>query len=563
MATLLTHARIVDGSGAPAFDGDVLVRDGRIVAVGPDLASSDAARDAEVVDLAGLTLTPGFIDVHTHFDAQILWDPTFSPSSWHGVTTVLMGNCGFGIAPTRPEHREVALHTLKAVEGMSYEALEAGIDWDFETFPEYLDSIDRRPKSLNVVPLIPHSSLRLYVMGLDSTQREATPEEIAEMRAIVAEAMAAGAGGLATSKLPNHVGGDGAPVPSRLASFEEVAELVTAVGEAGRGVIEIASGPGLMAAETAELARRSNRPITFPLIDGVDYAAVAEGRMSLNTGGEAGSAKRLVAQLEAADLRIAPQVTCRPLSSQTSLAKPFPFAPLPSFAEVFQVELEDRLAVYADPEWRERARPEVAGAWGHMWARASIQESPTKPEWFGRTLEELGAELGQEPFDVMIDLAVADELATRFGLRLANDNEDTLTEFFADDRMLVSISDAGAHSDMICDACFATYFLGHWSRDLGRVPLERAVSILTGRAAEFLGFTDRGLIRPGYAADLVAFDADTIGTHPPRRVWDFPAGADRLVMDSIGVEHVWVNGEAIRRDGEPVDGAYPGLILRD
>src|SRR2546426_6025951 len=258
MDFVLRNARLVDGTGAPARAADVGVAGDRIAAVG----EIDAGK-AEQIDLDGLTLAPGFVDIHTHYDAQVLWDPDLTPSSWHGVTTVVMGNCGFGIAPTRPDHRSLIARTLENVEGMSVEALEAGIPWTFETFPEYLDTLDGLSTRLNVGALIGHTPVRLYVLGDEAVERPATSDEVARMRAIVAEALAAGAVGFATSKSPTHSGADGKPVPSRLAETDEVFELARALGEAGRGVMQATPGPGLFLEEFAALSKEVGRPVSW------------------------------------------------------------------------------------------------------------------------------------------------------------------------------------------------------------------------------------------------------------------------------------------------------------
>src|SRR5256714_3411148 len=304
MDVVLRGAQVVDGTGAPARRADVGIENGRIAAVG-DVAANGAAE----VDVDGLVLAPGFVDIHTHYDAQVLWDRDLTPSSWHGVTTVVMGNCGFGIAPTRPEHRSTIAHTLENVEGMSVEALEAGIPWTFESFPEYLDAVESAPTRLNTAAMIGHTPLRLYVLGDEATERPAKDEEVDRMRAIVGEALAAGALGFATSKSPTHAGAEGKPVPSRLAELDEVYRIADAVKDHGRGIMQITPGAGLFVEEFAELAKRTGVPVSWTaLLTGI--------------GGPGMALELLDATAEAGD-SVSPQIACRPLEMQGTFAGPF------------------------------------------------------------------------------------------------------------------------------------------------------------------------------------------------------------------------------------------------
>lgn len=547
MDYVLRGGRVFDGSGAPPGSADVGVEDGRVIAVG-EIGLAEQGK-AEVVSLDGLSLAPGFIDVHTHYDAQVTWDPDLTPSCWHGVTTVVMGNCGFGIAPTRPADRGVIARILENVEGMSVEALEAGIDWSFETFPEYLDTLERLPKRLNVAAMIGHTPLRQYVLGSAATQRPATAEEIVAMRAIVGEALRAGAAGFATSKSPTHVGDGGQPVPSRLAELTEIESLAGVLGEEGRGVLQATMGPGLFLREFSRMSLATGRPVT--------WTALLAG---MNGGGWSPR------QLEkATDLggEVWPQVACRPIVMQVTLADPFPFATAPAFQDILAVPRPERAAVYADAAWRSRARIDMEKTWGHAWSKITIQETEKHTELRnGPTLADLAAARGVDPLDLLVDLSLDEHLETRFRVVLANDDEDELATLLADPRTLLGLSDAGAHASQLCDACFSTHLLGHWVRERGVLPLEMAVWRLTGQAAHAFRLQDRGVLRPGAWADLVVFDPDTVGPTELTRVWDLPAGADRLIARSEGIEHVWVNGTAIRRDGEDLDGSHPGSLLR-
>ena len=545
MSYALRGALVVDGSGSAARRADVVIEGGRIASVGE---SPGVRSGVEEVDLSGLVLAPGFIDIHTHYDAQVLWDPDLTPSCWHGVTSVAMGNCGFGIAPTRPEHRSTIAHTLENVEGMSAEALEAGIPWGFETFPEYLDTLDGIPKRINVGAFIGHTPLRLYVMGDDAIERAATDDEVDDMRRAVLEAMAAGALGFATSRSPTHAGAGGRPVPSRLAEVEEVFRIADALRQAGKGVVQVTPGPGLFLDEFASLSTELGLPVTWT---------------ALLTGfGARGTATALAERTAALGGEVWPQIACRPLVMQVALEDPFPIAMLPSMKEVLAVPRGERAGVYADQAWRERARPEVSKAWATRWSKMSIEETGRHHALRGRTVAELAEERGVEPFDVLVDLSLEDDLRTRFQVVLLNDDEVEVAELLQDKRTVLGLSDAGAHASQLCDACFSTHLLGYWSRERGTLPLEEAVWRLTGHPAQVFRLEGRGLVREGYAADLVAFDAEKVGTTEARRTWDLPAGADRLVVDSLGIEHVWVGGVATRADGMDVEDARPGRLLR-
>jgi N-acyl-D-amino-acid deacylase len=542
---VLRGATVVDGTGAPRRTADVAVSGDRIVEVG-DIAPGAGG---EEVDLTGLVLAPGFIDIHTHFDAQVLWDPALTPSSWYGVTTVVLGNCGFGIAPLKPPQRPTMMRTLETVEDMPLASLEAAVTWSFETFDEYVDTVSALPLALNVGTYVGHTPVRYYVLGEEAAEREATPAEIDRMAAIVEHAMRSGAMGFATSVSGGHVGAYGKPVPSRLATEAEHYALAAAVGRAGIGCIMIA-GPGgpLSLKSFPALSVASGRPVL--------WSALLAGHTSRGT-----SVELLEAHLGwEGDVR--PQVACRPVVGQANFANPMTLQRVECFKEAAHVPQEGRRALYEDPEWRARAVPQMEAQWGLRWDRVTLAESPTFGDLVGRSLEEIAKERGQQPAEAMIDLSLDDDLRTRFTVVLANGDEEQLAGLLRHPHALVGLSDAGAHVGQLCDACFAPYLLGHWVREQEVLDLETAVWKLTGQPADYFRIAGRGRIAPGGFADLVAFDPSTVGVSPLRRVHDQPGGADRVVSDAYGIEHVWVNGQAIRRDGTPLQGAAPGRFVR-
>ena len=545
MDQVLRGGLVVDGSGAEAYRADIGITDGKIARIGT-ISRSEGGQD---VDLDGLALAPGFIDTHTHFDAQVSWDPDFTPSSWHGVTTVIQANCGFGIAPTRPQDRQAMMETLEHVEGMRLETLAAGIDWSFESFTEYMAALRAAPKRCNLATYLGHTPLRIFVMGLeDASTREATPEEIAQMRAVVAEAMAAGAVGLSTSLAPSHHGAKGRPVPSRMASQGELRELAAQVAAADQRIMMFTYGPQFTIDEIAELSRTLGLRCTW-------------GSLLTGMFGPRGSAMDMLQRASELGGDLWPQISCRFITLNFSFTSPNYFGTIPAFKEVLAADRHDRAAILADPSWRETARPQVEQHRPGIYDNMTLQETARRPELVGRSARQLGAQLGVDPLDAVLGLALDEDLDVRFKIVINNNDPVEMAQLLQDKRTLLGAHDAGAHVDMLCDANFPTHLLGYWTRQCKVLSLEDAVWRLSGQPATVFRLGGRGFVREGYAADLVAFDPASVGALPEERVWDFPADGDRLISRSTGVEWMWVNGTTVRCQGVPVPGVAPGAVV--
>jgi N-acyl-D-amino-acid deacylase len=553
---LIRGGTLVDGTGAPPRRGDLGIRGGRIAALGD--VSGTAPR---VIDADGAVVAPGFVDIHTHYDAQVFWDRWCTISPWHGVTSVVMGNCGFGLAPTRPAHRDLMLRTLENVEGMSLEALRAGVgaEWPFEHFGEFLDAIARRGTAINVGALVGHTPVRLYVMGEEATEREARPDEIAAMKDLVAGALAAGAIGFATSKAPTHVGYAGKPVPSRAAALEEIEALAGCLGDAGHGVMQATLGPGLFLGEFEAIQRRTRRPISWTALLGGMLGPDGH-RMVLEQS----------ARMQAEGVTVIPQVSCRPLVTEFQMKAPFPLESMSLFKPVSAADFEGRKRIYADPAFRKAFRDRIdsgerIGILGAALNNMDISEHPPEPALAERRLCEVAAERRVHPIDLLLDLALASNLETRFRLAILNTDEAVVAELLTHPATMVGLSDAGAHASQLCDACAPTDLLGRWVREKGVLAIEEGVRRLTSQPADVFGIRDRGRLALGLAADVTVFEPERVGCTPLRRIRDFPAGADRLVSDALGIRTVVVNGTVIREEGRDAldaEGPLPGRVLR-
>ena len=545
---------IVDGTGKPGFVGDIGIKGGKIVAIGK--ADGPATT---TIDAAGRIVSPGFVDVHTHYDAQILWDRMLSISPWHGVTTTVIGNCGFGVAPTRAAHRKLILQTLEKVEGMSLDALQEGLGdaWPFETFPQYLDVVEKRGSAINVAALFGHTPLRMYVMGEESTERASTPDELAAMKKLMREAMEAGAIGFGTSVSVSHNGYAGKPVPSRQATPEEMDGLVSVMGEMKRGLMQITIGREFSTRHMAEVSRKYQVAVTWTALLSYLY-------------GPGGHRKQLdlAAEQRKSGAMVIPQVSCRPLNFEFTFGEPFIFDVMKFMNELAVADAKSpgaRRRAYADLVWREKLRSEVTPLFQRWWDRVVIAWAPSARELEEMPLAAAAARLGKDPVDLALDLALANDLQARFRMAVMNFDEKEVAELITDPNTIIALSDAGAHASQLCDACYSTYLLGHWVRDRKVFTLEEAVHNLTQRPAEMFGITDRGLLAEGRPADVVVFDPKTVGPGPLKRVHDMPAGADRLVSEASGIDAVIVNGTLIRRDNKDVFAAndrLPGRLLR-
>ena len=551
---VIKNGTLVDGTGAPARRADVAIAGGRIAEVG---RVTDGA--ARVIDAADLVVAPGFIDPHTHYDAQICWDGAVTPSSWHGVTSVIMGNCGVGIAPCRPQTREIAMRDLVNVEAIPFDVLNMGITWDWETFPDFIAAAEKRHPALNLGFLAPLTPFRHYVMGEASMERAATAEETAKVKALLGEAIDAGAFGFSTTILNQHVGFQGRPLACRNASRDELKAYANALRERGKGAIEIALTRKVAVMDDEEyelldfLLRESGRHVTFlALFDRDDIPEAVRDTL------------RKAAPLIARGAR--PQTSPLPLTRDINMRNPFSFAAFPSWNRVFVDKAKPaQAAVYADRAFRDQFREELKRpmAFGN-WERIRVHEvrSPELKPLEGQSIADIAREQGKDGVDAFLDLTLQDDLDVEFTMASFNTRVDRMREILNDKSVLVALGDGGAHVDMLCDAGYPTYLLGTWVRERQALALEEGVRRLTSDPAEVFGITDRGRLVPGLAADVAIFDASRVGsTNRGERRFDLPGGGKRMVMPSRGVEYTVVNGVVTWEDGK-LTGAAAGQVLR-
>ncbi|HTP95279.1 MAG TPA: amidohydrolase family protein [Burkholderiales bacterium] len=552
---VIRNAQLHDGLGSASLSADLAVDGGRIAALG-----AGVGRGREEIDAGGLALAPGIVDTHTHYDAQVTWDPFVSPSPQLGVTTAVIGNCGFTIAPCRPDGRERVMRNLTQVEGMSLDVLRRGIRWAFESFPQYLDQLERDGVGINVAAFVGHSSVRSFVMGEDAAQRTASAAEIDTMRAIVLEAMRAGAVGFSTTTSPAHNGEGGIPMPSRLASDDELRALVSCLGEVRRGVFMLTKGGHTPLPFLEELAAVNARPVIVAAL--------------LHNSTNPDSVFRELDAIAAANARghrLIGAMSCCPLTFEFTLRSPYPFEGLDAWRPALGLSGEAYKARLGDARFRqalrdELARPAVFRLFNAEWDKLHVAEvrSEAQRAWEGKSIGEIARASRRDPLDCMLDLGLAEDLDTVFTSTLLNSDEQAVARMLAHPHSMVSLSDAGAHLTFFNDAGFGLHLLGHWVREAGALPLAEALRQLTSYPAKVFGLRGRGSLALGNHADLLLFDPATVGRGPSRRVFDLPGGAPRLTTPALGVHGVWVNGvRVVDEKGLLETRDRPGNVLRD
>jgi N-acyl-D-amino-acid deacylase len=547
---LIKNGTVVDGTGAPAFQADVAILDGRIAEIGK---LRDGAQNT--IDAGGLIVAPGFIDPHTHYDAQICWDPLVTSTSWHGVTSVIMGNCGVGIAPCKPEVREVAAWDLVNVEGIPFKALSSGIRWDWVGFDEFMNAAQRRQCALNLGFLAPLTPFRHFVMGEESMDRAARPDELARIRALLRDAIAAGAFGFSTTTFPNHIGYHARPLACRLASHDELMAYAGVLKELGRGAIEIALTKtiGLLTDEEYQLLddllTAAQRPVTWLLVSirGEDghFQTLKKAEPLIARGG-------------------VPQVSAVPIIISIDLRAPGIFASMQSWRPAFNQSHEEQKRIYASAEFRNAFREELKTFRRFRLDMKRIVIDEARREDLkaleGMTIDRIARDRGKDPVDTFLDVALEDDLAVRY--TMIPPDEDRIHELIGDRRTMIGLSDGGAHVNSHCEAGYPTYLIGHWVRDRHALALEHAIKRITSEPADFFGIVGRGRLAPGMAADVTVFDFDTIGPAGRQKlVRDLPGSGERFVVPSRGIEYTIVNGQLLYEHGRHT-GALPGTVLR-
>ena len=549
---IIKNGTVIDGTGAFRRRADVAVKDGKVAEIGK--VSGGAA---QTIDASDLIVSPGFVDPHTHYDAQICWDPLVSCTSWHGVTTVVMGNCGVGIAPCKPAAREVAAWDLVNVEAIPFEALSKGISWEWESFPDFLTAAARRGAGINLAFLAPLTPFRHYVLGDESMEREATPAETTQVAALLQEAVGAGAFGFSTTILPQHIGYEGRPLACRLASTDELKAYANVLRDAGRGAIEIALTrcAGRVSEDEQGLLEflldESQRPVTW----------LAMASRPDQPEASADTLRRLEPLIKRGGV---PQVLCKPFVMQMDLRNPFSFADMELWQPVFNQPLEKQKEFYRNPEFRRAFRAELKKP--HLfqgrWNRVEVLEtaSPALKQYERKTVGEIAEQRHEDPLDTFFNLALEDDLNIQYTMQQYH--EEGIQRLITDPRTMIGLSDGGAHVNMLCDAGYCTYLLGTWVRERQALTLENAIKRITSEPADFFGIKDRGRLKVGLPADVAIFDERKIGSAKRARMQnDLPGGGRRLVMPAEGVEYTIVNGDVLYEQGRHT-GYLPGQVLR-
>ena len=556
---------VVDGSGKDRFTADVGISDGRIVEVGRISTVADRAIDAD-----GLIVSPGFIDGHTHMDAQVAWDPLGTCSCWHGVTSVIMGNCGFALAPCKPEDRDWYARCLSAVEDISTVAMAAGIDWTWETFPEYLATVERLPKAINYGMYIGHSALRMYVMGKRALSEKATEDDMARMAAAVQEALRAGAMGFSSSRASTHVTPDDKPVASRIAEWEEIDRIVAAMAELDAGIFQVGPDIGSGALHRAFLARLREVALAYRRTIMFGVLATKQGDDPLGWKYQTDYIDETVA----AGGRMFGQGTTRSINAIFSLKSYLPFDVLPAWRQIRDLPMDEQKRRLADPEVR---RALVAAEAAMKPRDKAVQgggaatTDPRKPDygnlfamqgvdWNDPTVADLARARGQHPVEVMIDLSLANENQV-YVQPIVNETPDDVLGILKHPRTLATFSDSGAHVAQEMGSSLQTHLLSYWVRKRGAFTLEQAVWTITHDNAWAWELDDRGLIRDGYRADIVLFEENGIRPCLPTVERDLPGAARRLVQKAEGIKATLVNGAVAFENGEAT-GAYFGHVLK-
>lgn len=551
---LIRNGTVVDGTGKPQYRADVAVTNGAIVEIG---AIRDSAK--QTIDASDLVVAPGFVDPHTHYDAQIDWDPLVSCSSWHGVTSVIMGNCGVGIAPCRTAQREALAWDLVNVEGMSFNVLSKGVLWEWESFAEFMTA-KRKGRGINLGFLMPLSPFRFYVMGEAAQERAATADETKTIVALLRQGMEAGALGFTTTVATQHVGYRGRPLACRLASRDELGAYAHVLRDLGYGSIEVnlgGAGSSILPTGSTELIdfllTESQRPVTWLSVQTRSDQPTAHLELLNNT----------TSLITRGGI---PQASCQPTEIQFNLRNPFIFGPYEVCHKLFNLPAAEQIRIYADPAFRaafREAYTRTPKAFSGQWQQVEVCKvaRSSSQSWVGKTVADLSQQQGKDPLDAFLDIAIADELGIEFNLSVLNFDTRLLKEVIMDSRVLIGLSDGGAHVDMLCNTGYPTYLLGTWVRERQVMSLERAVQRLTAEPARFFGLHDRGVLAQGKAADLVIFDPYTVAAGDKEMLYDLPGGEGRFVQQARGIHAVIVNGQSLFADGQHT-GALPGQVLR-